>query len=289
MRVRSLLVATLAAAMVVGGCTSEEPDVPDNLEGSGGDEFITIAAAGDVCEAPDGATNGCAETSDLILSRGADWVLLAGDAQYNNGELEHFEEVYDPTWGRFKDRTLPVPGNHDQFDSGYSTYFADAGLGPSIPQNWIKDLGGWSITGVDSNDVDDAAAFVKDNLPTADFDLLLWHHARYSSGSDHGSDDSIDPLWDAARQAGGCINIVSHDHIYERLAYEGMHQFTVGTGGGEQHDDFVKPALVAGSEQTVAQVHAVLFMNLYPDGRYEFQLVDVSNTVLDSGSGKCDA
>jgi hypothetical protein len=143
------------------------------------------------------------------------------------------------------------------------------------------------VTGVDSNDVAGASGFIQDNLPTPDFDIVMWHHARYSSGSDHGSDDDIDPLWDAARAGGGCINFVSHDHIYERLSYEGVQQFVVGTGGGEQHDDFVEPDLVSGSEEAVAQVHAVLFMDLYRNGKYEFELIDVSGEVLDSGSETC--
>ncbi|MPZ90027.1 MAG: hypothetical protein GEU68_00095 [Actinobacteria bacterium] len=284
-----LLLTVAAIVSIVAGCSSRDPDISDGLKGSREDNFVTIAVAGDICEGPGGATEGCMETGDLILSHGADWVLLAGDAQYDDGELEDFEAVYEHAWGRFKAQTLPVPGNHDLYDSGYSTYFADAGLGNPIPQNWIKDLGAWSVTGADSNEVEDAADFIQDNFPTPDFDIVMWHHARYSSGSDHGSDDEIDPLWDAARDGGGCINLVSHDHIYERLTYEGIHQFLVGTGGGEQHDDFIESDLVTGSEQAIAQVHAVLFMDLFRNGRYEFELIDVSGEVLDSGSGTCEA
>jgi len=290
-RIRTIacLFALATATLMVVGCSTQEANVPQRLEGDSEAGRVTIAVAGDICEAPGGATDSCLETSDLILSHGADWVLLAGDAQYDNGEIANFETVYDPTWGRFKSETLPVPGNHDQYDSGYSTYFDNAGLGASIPQHWIKDLGQWSVTGVDSNDVAGAADFIQDKLPTPDFDIVMWHHARYSSGSDHGSDDDIDPLWEAAREGGGCINFVSHDHIYERLSYEGMQQFLVGTGGGEQHDDFVEADLVSGSEEAVAQVHAVLFMDLYNNGRYEFELIDVSGEVLDSGSENCRA
>ncbi len=296
--IRVSILALVAITLLVAGCSSPDtdvppslngtPDVPPSLKGTPEDKVVTVAVAGDICEAPGGDTGGCLETSDLILSHGSDWVLLAGDAQYENGEIENFETVYEPSWGRFKARTLPVPGNHDSYDSGYGTYFADAGLGNPIPQHWIKDLGAWSVTGADSNEVEDAAGFIQDNLPTPDFDIVMWHHARYSSGTDHGSDEEMDPLWEAARAGGGCINLVSHDHIYERLTYEGMHQFLVGTGGGEQHDDFIESDLVTGSEEAIAEVHAVLFMDLYRKGRYEFELIDVSGEVLDSGSGTCE-
>jgi hypothetical protein len=283
------LLGAIAITTITAACSSQDGSVPASLRGTGGKNSVTIAVAGDICEAPGGQTEGCLQTSDLILSHGADWVLVAGDAQYNNGEIADFETVYEATWGRFKPQTLPVPGNHDQYDGGFSTYFANAGLGNPIPQHWIKDLGSWSVTGVDSNDIKDASNFIQDSLPTPDFDIVMWHHARYSSGTDHGSDDDMDPLWEAARVGGGCINFVSHDHIYERLTYEGMHQFLVGTGGGEQHDDFTEPDLVPGSEEVVTQEHAVLFMDLHESGTYEFELINVSDKVLDSGSGTCEA
>ena len=289
LRSSTIAVALTSLLVAVTGCTDGGQDVPtDSPAYMPRGNPITIAAAGDICEAPGGATEGCEETSDLILSHGADWVLMAGDAQYDRGDLSAFMEVYDPAWGRFKSRTLPVPGNHDQFDTGYSSYFEGAGLGASIPQNWVKDIGQWSVTGVDSNDVETSSAFINSSLPTDDYDLAMWHHARYSSGTDHGSDDAMDPLWEAARLGGACINVVSHDHIYERLTFEGVRQFLIGTGGGEQHDDFLESTAVSGSEEAIAGVHAVLFIDLYDDGRYRFELVDVDGSVLDSGRGTCE-
>src|SRR5262245_42019111 len=39
-------------------------------------------------------------------------VFVAGDNAYQQGTAKQYKECYDPTWGRFKDRTRPVPGNH---------------------------------------------------------------------------------------------------------------------------------------------------------------------------------
>jgi hypothetical protein len=57
----------------------------------------------------------------------------------------------------------------------------------------------------------------------------------------------------------------------------------VGTGGGGQHDDFLESNRVSGSEEAIAGVHAVVFIDLYDDGRYTFELVDVNGDVLDAG------
>ncbi len=37
-------------------------------------------------------------------------VFVAGDNAYGQGTAKQYAECYDPTWGRFKDRTRPVPG-----------------------------------------------------------------------------------------------------------------------------------------------------------------------------------
>ena len=76
-----------------------------------------IAAAGDIaCDPATPAFNGgngtnsdcrAKSTSDLLV--GADAVLPLGDDQYNCGGTSAFAQSYDPTWGRFKSITYPVP------------------------------------------------------------------------------------------------------------------------------------------------------------------------------------
>ncbi len=50
-------------------------------------------------------------------------VLALGDEAYPRGSAANFEECYEPSWGRFKERTRPVPGNHEYFTEGASGYF----------------------------------------------------------------------------------------------------------------------------------------------------------------------
>ena len=82
-----------------------------------GSEPPTLVAAGDIACAPllaETATE-CrqARTAELVERLAPDAVAVLGDAQDDHGELEEFQAVYDPTWGRFKAITYPAPGNHD--------------------------------------------------------------------------------------------------------------------------------------------------------------------------------
>src|SRR6266550_974683 len=50
-------------------------------------------------------------------------VFADGDNAYPDGSSTVYKNCYNPTWGRFKARTKPVPGNHDYLTSGASGYF----------------------------------------------------------------------------------------------------------------------------------------------------------------------
>ena len=51
-------------------------------------------------------------------------VLTLGDNQYEDGRFADFMDSYQPTWGRFKRRTHPTPGNHDYHVAGARGYFS---------------------------------------------------------------------------------------------------------------------------------------------------------------------
>ena len=64
-----------------------------------------------------------------LLDGTAGTVFTLGDNAYPHGTLTQFNNCYDPTWGRHKDRTRPTPGNHDYQTAGaagYYTYFGAA-------------------------------------------------------------------------------------------------------------------------------------------------------------------
>jgi phosphodiesterase/alkaline phosphatase D-like protein len=80
-----------------------------------------LAAAGDIsCDPISGATcrNRAMQTSDLIVGQGYDAVLPLGDNQYECGGYSAYLQNYDPTWGRVKAISRPIPGDNDWATSG---------------------------------------------------------------------------------------------------------------------------------------------------------------------------
>ena len=98
-----------------------------------------VAAAGDIaCSADydqfnggEGTATECRQhhVSDLVVARDPDAVLALGDLQYTAGTLSEFQGSYDPSWGRFKNKTYPVVGNHEYLTPGASGYFDYFGHG----------------------------------------------------------------------------------------------------------------------------------------------------------------
>ena len=69
-----------------------------------------------------------------------------------DGSDEQFQNCYGPTWGRFKDRTRPAPGNHEYHSrgaSGYVRYFGAAA--DDLKKGYYSyDLGAWHIVVLNS-------------------------------------------------------------------------------------------------------------------------------------------
>ena len=96
------------------------------------------------------------QTALLAESLAPDAVALLGDLQYQNGELENFQTVFDPSWGRFNAIAHPVPGNHEyegdpERDSapGYYTYFG-ATAGDPAKGYYRWGLGDWTVFALNS-------------------------------------------------------------------------------------------------------------------------------------------
>ncbi len=71
---------------------------------------------------------------------------------YPNGSLEEFQKCYNPSWGIFKAKTRPVPGNHDCHTPRASGYFRYFGQGAGDPDRgyYSYNLGAWQVV-VNSN------------------------------------------------------------------------------------------------------------------------------------------
>jgi acid phosphatase type 7 len=278
-----------------------------------------IMAAGDIaCDPTDpgyndgaGSPGRCHQlaTSDLLLSTPLDAVLPLGDIQYNSASTARINAVYAPTWGRVKAISRPILGNHETGTAtGYFDYFNGPGIadGPAGPRGkgyYSFDLGTWHLVALNSNcsSVSCSAGSDQEQWLRADLaahpancTLAYWHHPRYSSGHD-GSNEFMQPLWEALHDAQADLLLSAHSHDYERFAplnrdgevdpIGGIRQFVVGTGGAFFTGGLDSRA--PHSEVAQNDTFGVLKLTLHP-WSYDWQFVpEAGGTFTDSGSEPC--
>ncbi len=265
-------------------------------------ESAVLVGAGDIADCRD--LSG-AEATAKLLQQTPGTVMAVGDLAYPDGSKENFA-CYDKTWGRVKARTRPAPGNHEFVAPGAAPYFEYFGAAAGDPQNgyYSYELGTWHILVLNSEcaDVGGCGAgsrqekWLRADLAAhpAACTLAYWHKPLFSSGSAHGNDVSVKPLWQALYDANADVVVTGHDHDYERFALQnangaadparGIREFVVGTGGKNQ-----RPFgdIDANSEARNADAFGVLKLTLHP-GSYDWQFIPVAGkTFVDSGSGKC--
>jgi hypothetical protein len=284
---------------VPGGSTA--PTAATGPTGSSAPPPVVLIGAGDIADC---TLDGARRTSDLILPL-AGSVFTAGDNAYDDGSAANFADCYDPTWGRFRDRTLlPAPGNHDWNTAGaagYLRYFGRSAA-PDGTTWYSTDLGAWHVVVLDSDCAlvggCDAGSpqgrWLARDLAASDARCThaIWHHPRFSSG-EHGDDPSVAPFWVALHAAGAELIVNGHDHDYERFAPQdpggreerpgGIRELVVGTGGAVLRS-FQRAA--PNSEFRQAGTYGVLRLTLHPYN-YDWEFLPASGDVADSGSTPC--
>jgi hypothetical protein len=193
----------------------------------------TVFAAGDIAKCDGGAD----ELNAAIIKRGMDAdpahtrVLMLGDGAYKDGSYQTYLDCYDKTagtndgWGQFKDKTFPVPGNHDYgqkmsaTNAGYRQYWgsildplaaASSGNTTADDGGWYStDIGNWHIIGLNwacgnTTNISCAAdgpqgKWLNDDLAKATAAnkhvIAMWHGARFFSVNDNATpaDSTDDP------------------------------------------------------------------------------------------------
>jgi hypothetical protein len=257
-----------------------------------------VLAAGDIADC---ALDGRLLTAEL-LEREAGAILAIGDLVYPNGRARDFAACYGPSWGRFRDRTYPVPGNRDYATDHGRPYYAWWGAGARSPTGYYSfDLGPWHLVALNSNlaGAEDAAQrrWLAEDLrgSAARCKLAFFHHTIYSSGF-HGATARLTPLLRILYEGRVTLALTGHDHHYERFAAmnvdgeiepgRGIRFFVVGTGGAQLH-----PAIfgVRGSEMRHAGSWGVLKLTLHQAG-YDWSFLAAGGSQFqDSGHGDCVA
>ena len=287
--------------LVLEGASMPSTPTPTATRTQVSGESVIVLAAGDIASC---SSTGDEATGELVAGEPGS-VLVLGDLAYESGTADEFANCYDPSWGSFKDRTYPVPGNHEYNSDGargYYEYFGEAAGDPATGY-YSFNLGAWHIVALNSNcsRIDGCeAGSAQEQWLRADLAahpnscvLAYWHHPLYSSGS-HGSDPRMRDMWAALYEYGAEIVLSGHDHLYERFApqdslgrlemEQGIREFVVGTGGKNLYTPGVRQP---NSEVIDNNTFGVLQLVLSPGG-YEWVFLPAGGgTFTDSGSGSC--
>ncbi len=252
---------------------------------------VVIAGAGDISSCYN--TND-SKTAQLLGQIAPSIVFTSGDNVYDSGSSTQYANCYQPTWGQYKSKTKPVPGNGDYKTTGASGYFNYFG----VPKYYAYNAGAWRVYALNSEiDVSSTSAqlqWLKNDLAANPRKCVLayWHRPRWSSGI-HGSNSNFQALWQVLYNAKAELVINGHDHSYERFAMmnangqaynPGLREIVVGTGGNG-HTGF--GTILSASRIRNSSTYGVLKLNLRSDG-YDWRFVPISGqTFSDSGSTSC--
>lgn len=261
-RVKLLVPCALAFALSTCSSTATralppcEPDRPLTVSTAG----ATVVAVGDVADCAGGRQMDVAASIARIAPNA---VFALGDLAYPNGSMDDYLDCYAPSFGRFRDITRPVVGNHEYHTphaGAYYAYFCGA-AGASFDGWYSFDLGAWHVVALNSvcgQDLDVASDVATDfggcgegsrqmTWLRADLEahqgrctIAMWHHPRWSSSSE-GSSPVVDSLWRLLVHYGVDIALHGHAHDYQRFPpldengarddLRGVRAFVVGTGG----------------------------------------------------------
>jgi Calcineurin-like phosphoesterase len=267
---------------------------------------VTLIGAGDIADAVDFQLSGAVATAALLDSYPSATVFADGDLTHNDGTDGDYTKTYSPTWGRFRARTISVPGNHEYFTlhaAGYFNYMGPAAGDPTKGYYSMR-LGAWHIIVLNSNCsfVSCAAGgaqetWLKNDLAanTQLCTLTLWHEPLYTSSTIITPNTSVQPLWQDLYNYNADLIVNGHAHVYERFAPQdaggnldaarGIIEIVAGTGGASHFafNSIIAPNSLVRNSTT----YGVLKLTLHQSS-FDWQFVPVAGqTFTDSGTQAC--
>jgi acid phosphatase type 7 len=285
------LLALMVATLWAGGTATGQ---------AGGDPVLV--GAGDIAS--------CRSTGDEAtagLLAGIDGTVATfGDHAYPKGTHANFAECYEPTWGQFKARTMPSPGNHEYETAGASGYFDYFGTAAGDPDEgyYSYDLGSWHLVALNSNCGElrcgpgsPQGRWLEEDLAANEEEactIAYFHHPLFTSGTYRPGIERVERLWEILYAGGVDVVLNGHDHNYQRFAPQdpggradpenGIRQFVVGTGGRSNYQ-ISHP--IANAEVYNDDTFGVLKLTLHPK-RYDWEFIPVrGETFSDSGVARC--
>jgi 3',5'-cyclic AMP phosphodiesterase CpdA len=259
---------------------------------------VDVYAAGDIADCRRGppAESDAARTARLVPK--GSMVFVLGDAAYQYATAATLGSCYEPTWGRHRDRTWAVPGNHDYVEGRAVDFHAYFGSGAGPDGYFARRLGDWLVIGLDSEQrvsgLDRQYRWLERTLAgnaDAPCTIAMWHAPLFSSGFHRGSGRHMQRFWELLDAHRTDVVLNGHEHFYEsfdpldasgRPVAEGIREFVVGTGGAWLHGFWMPPY----RSRSRIERHGVLKLTL-GEGTYAWQFIDVRGHARDQGTAAC--
>ena len=306
MRSRIILVSVCLIGLAVAAGVVVWAALPGGTGATDATGSRVLLAAGDIAECDH---QGDEETARILAQYPDATIAALGDIAYPRGTPEEYQRCYAPSWGRFKDRTRPATGNHDNSTKnaqGYWDFFGERG-GPYDRYYYSYDIGAWHVVVLNSDcwrvggcdPSDPQTEWLRRDLERHPSlcTLAYWHRPPFSSGRYGAPKDTerVRPLWAVLYDEGVDVLLTGHEHSYERFAplntagerddAKGVRLFVVGTGGGNLRDFEHDP--LATTEVRQHDTWGVLKLTLKLTA-YDWKFLPVAGgSFSDSGSGTC--
>jgi hypothetical protein len=279
-----------------GGPNVDKLTVPSASPSSPPGTTFVVAAAGDIADMCTASSSSCQhpKTAAVVTAINPDFVITMGDNQYDDARLADFQNYFDTSWGRFKPKLHPAPGNHETYDpagsmAGYKAYFGAIAY-PQGKSYYSYNYGNWHFIVLDSNIFDQSAqiTWLQSDLAanTKGCVAAYWHHPLFSSG-EHGNDPVSKPVWQILYDAHADLILNGHDHHYERFAPQnpnagadpnGLVELIGGMGGAPPYNIVnVQP----NSQKRLSGTFGVVKLT-FTDSTYAWQLIGTDNAVKDT-------
>jgi hypothetical protein len=277
------------------GNTSAASAVVRATTKAGTGSFV-IAASGDIADRCTASSSSCVhpKTAKLVEQINPAAVITMGDNQYDDAHLSDYRSYYDTSWGRFKAKTKPVPGNHETYDdpplAGYKGYFGSIAT-PNGKTYYSWDMGNWHFVALDSNESSAPgsaqATWLQNDLAANQKGCVAayFHHPRWSSG-EHGNNTSSAGLWDTLVAGKADLVLTGHDHHYERFKPlnaagkadpNGTREVVGGGGGAPLYKVTANPAITEFAKSTFGVLKLT-----FTDSTYSWQLIGLDGKPVDS-------
>ncbi|PKN86727.1 MAG: alkaline phosphatase [Chloroflexi bacterium HGW-Chloroflexi-8] len=293
------LLATKTSSITITATITLSPTTTQTPTPMSSPTPVTLAAVADIAICGQESDD---QTAALISDWNAD-IIIAGDANNEDGTLWQYQNCFQPSWGQYLSRIHPVAGNHDYYNDPIGNYYFYFGERAGEPDKgyYSFDLGDWHIVGLNSNcgflpcgPSSDQVAWLKEDLSKTQKEctLAFWHVPRWNSGpAKHAN--WVQSFWDVLYDAGADVVVNGHDHHYERTGkidakglpdkQNGIVEFIVGTGGaGHYYLETPFPF----SEKMIFGEFGVLKLVLEPQS-YLWQFINIEGEVLDEGKNVC--